>query len=593
MAKKSSNHTKPILKLLWQASQPYKWRRNLALISTVLTVSVGVFVSPLIVSQILESIQHGGAQNINFLWTLVFWFAVSKLWSEIIGWRLVLYLVWTFETAMQRDLYSRIFQKLTSQSLFFHSNRFGGSLVSQTGRLVSSAERFWDMIIWSITPLAISLVGSIIVLSFLFWQYAIFLSIISVLFLITVYFGSKPMAKLSELEAKSSNKISGHLADVVSNILAVKASGAEQSELKDFDKTVKKWRKSSLKSMSKFLQVSTIYSTINTSILVGAVAFSVYAAQSSFISVGAIYLIVSYTTSVARELWNMNNIMRSYNKILGDSKEMVDILSTPAKLVDTSNAKKLNVNHGEIKLKNVTFTHDEGEGDTLFRDFSLNIAPGEKIGLVGSSGSGKTTLTKLLMRFADIDSGEILIDGQDIATVAQSSLRSKIAYVPQEPLLFHRSIHENISYGKPNATDAEIEQAAKQAGAYDFIIKLKDGFNTEVGERGVKLSGGQRQRIAIARAILKNAPILILDEATSALDSESESLIQKSLETLMKNRTSIVIAHRLSTIAKLDRIIVMNEGRIVENGTHSELLNKKHGIYAKLWTRQSGGFIEE
>ena len=244
-------------------------------------------------------------------------------------------------------------------------------------------------------------------------------------------------------------------------------------------------------------------------------------------------------------------------------------------------------------MDKVTFTHDEGQGDTLFHDFSLTVNPGEKIGLVGSSGSGKTTLTKLLLRFADIDSGEIAIDGQDIAEVTQASLREQIAYVPQEPLLFHRSVRENIAYGRPDATDTEIEKAAKKAGAYDFIVNLQDGFDTLVGERGVKLSGGQRQRIAIARAILKNAPILILDEATSALDSESEALIQKSLETLMKNRTSIVIAHRLSTIAKLDRIIVLENGRIVEDGTHDQLLAKKRGVYAKLWARQSGGFIED
>jgi len=224
---------------------------------------------------------------------------------------------------------------------------------------------------------------------------------------------------------------------------------------------------------------------------------------------------------------------------------------------------------------------------------NLRLGCGKRSAVVGASGSGKTTLTKLLLRFADIDSGKITIDGQDISEVTQASLRAKIAYVPQEPLLFHRSVCENIAYGRPDATDTEIEEAAKKAGAYDFIVGLKDGFDTMVGERGIKLSGGQRQRVAIARAILKDAPILVLDEATSALDSESEALIQKSLETLMENRTSIVIAHRLSTIAKLDRIIVLKNGKIVEDGSHDELINKKRGGYAKLWARQSGGFIEE
>ena len=476
--------------------------------------------------------------------------------------------------------------------MFFHANKFGGSLVSQTNKLNGAVERFWDTIIWSILPLVISLVGSIIILSTLLWQYAVFLLIFSIIFSVVVYFGSRPMAKLNETEAKASNKVSGQLADAVSNILAVKSSGAEALEQQRFAKTVTSWRGASLGTMRGLLKVSTVYSTINITIKIGAIAFAIYATQHNIVSVAAVYLIITYTGSVAHELWNMNSIMRSYNRILGDAHDMVEILTTPTTLVDQSDA-KLAVTRGSITMDNVTFTHDEGAGDTLFHDFSLRIQPGEKIGLVGSSGSGKTTLTKLLLRFADIDSGEIAIDAQNIAEVTQASLREQIAYVPQEPLLFHRSVRENIAYGRPDATDAEIEKAAKKAGAYDFIIKLHDGFDTMVGERGVKLSGGQRQRIAIARAILKDAPILILDEATSALDSESEALIQQSLETLMKNRTSIVIAHRLSTIAKLDRIIVLENGRIVEDGSHEQLLAKKCGVYAKLWARQSGGFIED
>ena len=557
-----------------------------------LTLVVTIFVGPLIIAQLLSIIQHNQLHDAKNLWTLIALYGVSELWSSVIGWRLVLYLVWTFETAMQRDLYAQCFNKLTNQTLFFHSNKFGGSLVSQTNKLVGAVESFWDTIIWSILPLVVSLVGSIIVLSTLLWQYALFLLIFSIVFSLVVYYGSKPMAKLTKKEAKSSNKLNGQLADVISNVLAVKSSGAEATEQKFFTKTVNSWRNSSLDVMRGFLKVSTIYSSINMVIKIGAIAFAVYAAQNNLVSVASVYLIITYTGSVAHELWNMNGIMRNYNRIIGNANDMVEILQTPTTLIDKSDL-KLKVTNGEISMDKITFTHDEGQGDTLFHDFSLKIKPGEKIGLVGASGSGKTTLTKLLLRFADIDSGKITIDGQDISEVTQASLRAKIAYVPQEPLLFHRSVRENIAYGRPDATDAEIEEAAKKAGAYDFIIGLKDGFDTMVGERGIKLSGGQRQRGAIARAILKDAPILVLDEATSALDSESEALIQKSLETLMENRTSIVIAHRLSTIAKLDRIIVLKDGKIVEDGSHDELINKKRGVYAKLWARQSGGFIEE
>ena len=589
---KNKPNSKEIFRLFWKTSAPYKHRRNLAIFFAMLTLVVTIFVGPLIIAQLLSIIQHNQLHDSKNLWTLIALYSVSGLWSSVIGWRLVLYLAWTFETAMQRDLYAQCFSKLTNQTLFFHSNKFGGSLVSQTNKLVGAVESFWDTIIWSVLPLVVSLVGSIIVLSTLLWQYALFLLIFSIVFSLVVYYGSKPMAKLTKKEAKASNKLNGQLADVISNVLAVKSSGAEAMEQKFFAKTVSSWRNSSLDVMRGFLKVSTIYSSINMVIKIGAIAFAVYAAQNDLVSVASVYLIITYTGSVAHELWNMNGIMRNYNRIIGNANDMVEILQTPTTLIDKSNS-KLKVTNGKISMDKVTFTHDEGQGDTLFHDFSLDIKPGEKIGLVGASGSGKTTLTKLLLRFADIDSGKIAIDGQDISEVTQASLRAKIAYVPQEPLLFHRSVRENIAYGRPDATDAEIEEAAKKAGAYDFIIGLKDGFDTMVGERGTKLSGGQRQRVAIARAILKDAPILVLDEATSALDSESEALIQKSLETLMENRTSIVIAHRLSTIAKLDRIIVLKNGKIVEDGSHDELINKKRGVYAKLWARQSGGFIEE
>ncbi len=586
-----SKNSKQILALFWQASRPYKWRRNFLLITAALNFLVALFVIPLIIAAFLDLVQNNQLTD-STVWWLIGGYAMAQLWSEVIGWRVVLFLIWTFETAMQRDISAKIFDKITNQTMFFHANKFGGSLVSQTNKLTGSMERFWDNIIWSVFPVVISIVGSVTILWFIFWQYALFLAILSIGFGVAVFFGSRHMAKLNEKEAEASNKISGRLADAFSNVLAVKSSSAEKRELADFQKTVGSWRESSLDLMRAFLKASTVYSSISGLIRIGALAFAVVAAQHNFISIAAIYLIVTYTASVAHNLWNMNGIMRTYNRIIGDSQAMVEILNTPTNLIDQT-SDELTVARGEIIMRDVTFTHDEGEGATLFHDFSLTVQPGEKVGLVGSSGSGKTTLTKLLLRFADIDSGEITVDGQNIAKVTQASLRSQIAYVPQEPLLFHRSVRENIAYAKPDATDAEIEAAAKKAGAYDFIIKLKDGFDTLVGERGVKLSGGQRQRIAIARAILKDAPILILDEATSALDSESEALIQKSLETLMKGRTSIVIAHRLSTIAKLDRIIVLENGRIVEDGSHDQLLTKKRGVYAKLWSRQSGGFIEE
>ena len=588
MAKHASNRA--ILNLFWNTSKPYAWRRNLAVLTAMSNFLIGMFVIPLIIANFLDLVQNGALES-SHAWWLIGGYAIAQLWSEVVGWRVVLYLVWTFESAMQRDLYNQIFSKLTHETMFFHSNKFGGSLVSQSSKLTGAVERFWDKIIWSVLPVVISIVGSVAILWFIFWQYALFLAVLSISFGVAVYFGSRRMIELNEAEADTSNKVSGRLADAVSNMLAIKTSSAENRESDEFSEKVSAWRGSTLATMSNFLKVSTVYSSISAIVRVGALVFAVYAAQNDFVSVASIYLIVTYTATVAQNLWNMNGIMRDYNRVMGDSKEMTEILLHQTKIVDHSD-KTLRATNGEISIDNITYTHDEGSGATLFDNFSLHIKPGEKVGLVGLSGSGKTTLTKLLLRLSDIDSGEILIDQQNIANVTQESLRNTFAYVPQEPLLFHRSIRENIAYGKPDATDKEIERAAKKAEAYNFITKLQDGFDTMVGERGVKLSGGQRQRIAIARAILKDAPILVLDEATSALDSESEKLIQKSLETLMKGRTSIVIAHRLSTIAKLDRIVVLDNGKVLEQGSHTELLDKD-GIYAKLWSHQSGGFIDE
>jgi ATP-binding cassette subfamily B protein len=270
---------------------------------------------------------------------------------------------------------------------------------------------------------------------------------------------------------------------------------------------------------------------------------------------------------------------------------MTELLHREYEVQDPENPKKLVVNDGSIEFRDVSFKYADASDD-VFSSLNLKIKPGEKVGLVGHSGGGKSTLTRLILRFVDINNGQILIDGQDIKQTTQHELRSQIAYVPQEPILFHRTLAENINYGRIDATDKDIKEAAKLAQASQFIEDFPAGYDTLVGERGIKLSGGEKQRVAIARAMLSTAPILLLDEATSALDSKSEKLISKALDELMKNRTTIVIAHRLSTIKKLDRIIVMKDGQIVEDGNH-EALVKNGSHYAELWNHQSGDFLED
>jgi ATP-binding cassette subfamily B protein len=310
------------------------------------------------------------------------------------------------------------------------------------------------------------------------------------------------------------------------------------------------------------------------------------------ISAGTLVMMFTYTYNLTMRFNYFNSMMQRINRALGDAAEMTRVLDEPTLVADDANAKPLAVTEGRIDFENLRFRYpDAPKDDYVFEDLNLHIPAGQRVGLVGRSGSGKTTLTKLLLRLDDVQEGRVLVDGQDVSHCTQQSLRRQVAYVPQVALLFHRSIRENIAYGKPDATDEEIRRAAEEANALEFIERLPDGFDTMVGERGVKLSGGQRQRVAIARAILVDAPILVLDEATSALDSESEALVQGALENLMRGRTSIVVAHRLSTVASLDRIVVLAHGEVVEDGTHHELV-ERGGEYASLWNRQTGGFLE-
>ena len=288
----------------------------------------------------------------------------------------------------------------------------------------------------------------------------------------------------------------------------------------------------------------------------------------------------------------INSMMQRVNRAMGDAAEMTRALDEPRLVEDVRDARELRVTEGAIDFEGLSFRYvDAAEGDYVFEGLDLRVPAGQRVGLVGRSGSGKTTLTKLLLRLSDVQEGRVLVDGQDISRCTQQSLRRQIAYVPQEALLFHRSIRENIAYGRPDATEEEIREAARLANALEFIDRLPAGMDTMVGERGVKLSGGQRQRVAIARAMLADCPILVLDEATSALDSESEAAVQGALENLMRGRTSIVVAHRLSTVAALDRIVVLEGGRVVEDGTHAEL-SRAGGTYESLWDRQTGAFLE-
>lgn len=572
---------------LWRISPRLS---RLMIVTQVLFSILTTTVAPIFVSQLLTHIANGSAA-IATSTGLLAGYAVILFFGDVVSVRLTIAMAYVSESKMQATVTGRVLRHLTSKSLGYHSNRMSGGIVSDSGKLNGSIERFWDTLIFTAVPIATTIVSVCIVLSFIFWQYAVALAVLSIIIITIIIRAQSAIAPISRQVADRSSAMTAYFADVVSNIATVKAFAREKSELRAYDERVTIWRQTNLKEMKNVLFITGTFGVMMMMMNISAFVAAILATQYHIATIGITYLVISYTLNVVSQLWSVAGTTRAYIRIVGDAGPMIATLDDEVELKDPANPEKLKIKEGLITFDNVTFTHDENE-DTLFENFNITIQPGERVGLVGPSGSGKTTLTRLLLRFSDVEEGQILIDGQNISAIAQDDLHSSIAYVSQEPMLFHRTLRENIAYGKADATDAEIRHAAEQANAIEFINKLHDGFETLVGERGVKLSGGQRQRVAIARAILKNAPILVLDEATSALDSESEKLIQDALVKLMKGRTSIVIAHRLSTIAKLDRILLLDNGAITEQGTHSELL-KKDGTYARLWNHQSGGFIED
>ena len=557
---------------------------------------VNNYLPPLVLAVILNKLSRH-EYSANTLWSDFGGYLVLYLVLALIGgtllWRIFDMFYWRLEGKMERAIYQEVFEHLVKQSANFHANQFAGSLVSATNKLAGAYVRLADTILFQVMSLFVGLVFVTVVMSFRAPLYALVLVSFSLVYITASFIVSRPVREHGRRVATAESSQTGTLADALTNVMAIKSFAREVDENKRFEAATKRTY-GELMGMMRAFQRQQIYLSSVTGIM-SAVALAV--AVISVVSFGAnlatAFLIFSYTSSIASQLFTFsNNALRNFNRSFGDANDMIDILALSPEVGDPKQPEKKRIKHGAIEFRNVVFAHD-GSEDALFDSLSLNIAAGEKVGLVGHSGSGKTTFTRLLLRFSDIDNGEILIDGQNIARITQGDLRSSIAYVPQEPLLFHRTIRENIAYGKPQATTEEIENAARQANAHDFIVGLQSGYDTLVGERGVKLSGGQRQRIAIARAILKDAPILVLDEATSSLDSESEALIQDALWKLMEGRTAIVVAHRLSTIQHMDRIVVLERGEIIEQGSHQQLLKRKNGTYAKLWQRQSGGFIEE
>ncbi len=478
------------------------------------------------------------------------------------------------------------FSRLVSADIdFFHSN-MAGYLTSATRQYVDSCvnlvrairDRFTTTVLSIIFPL-----GVILWVDVRLGLVALGLSISQAIYLL---WASNAIGPLRTQSRELYKQNSGRMADVIANILAVRSTAQEHTYIKRIGEGATAEAEVFRQRYARQAKLVAIRECITVTFFLALLWFTVQQMSTGHIRITVAVLVITYTTTILNGIYALSEDLDEHDDLVDKIIPAFEILHRQNAVRDPSRPKKLKKVRGDIQFNNVSFSYSsETDLQSVFQNFSLHIPAGQKVGVVGLSGAGKSTLTKLLLRFNDVDQGEILLDGMDIRSVKQTNLREQMAYVPQEPLLFHASIKENVLLGKPNASVAEVYQALRAAHAWHFVEQLADGVDSIVGERGVKLSGGQKQRIAIARALLRHTPIMILDEATSALDSESEQIIKNSFSHILAGKTAIVIAHRLSTLSEMDRIIVIEKGVCAEDGTHQELL-AKNGIYARLWKRQ-------
>lgn len=494
------------------------------------------------------------------------------------------------EVQAMSNLYTKAFDYLIGHSQHFFTSQFTGTLTRRVGKFKDAFETLLDTIVMQFIPTTIFVVGAIIVLSTQHVWLGAILAVWSVIFVGIQVWLARLRQPLREERSAVDSEVSGATADALSNQSAIVQFASASIESRKVGAVVEKWRRATMRSWNADELIWAVLGLLMITVEIVLLTVAVYLWQRGQLTIGDFVLIQAYLLTTFDRLIGINRDLRRFYDGFANASEMMVILEEEHGIQDAPDASALIVERGSMSFSDVSFSYN----DRLILDaFSTDIRAGEKVALVGPSGAGKSTITKLLLRLYDVTGGVIRVDGQDIRTVTQDSLRRSISFVPQEPVLFHRTLRENIAYGRPDASLEEVIEAAKKAHCHEFISLLPDTYETYVGERGVKLSGGERQRVAIARAILKNAPILVLDEATSSLDSESEALIQDALRSLMEGKTVVVIAHRLSTIMTMDRILVIEGGRIAAEGTHDQLLDEKGGLYHKLWSIQAGGFLKD
>ncbi len=544
---------------------------------------------PLYLKQIIDIVSKNRYEEYSTVLNLVYLIISLKLFIWFIT-RAKEYVMTILLVKSNSILRNKAFEYTLHHSHTFFANSFSGSLAKKINDYSSSFQGIIFQLETVILPLLVQLTGASIIIFSVNKKIGLLFILGSIFIVLYNIVSAILKMKYDKPASDAMSRIVGFNADSISGNNAILVFSAEDHELTLRETVEKSWRK---KKLRQWLFGDTIF-TIQAFLFIlfefFILKYSILGWSLGTVTSGEFVLFQFYVVGSFTYLNSLGFSIRMIYEAYADAREMVEILETPHEVQDVPGAKELTVREGKIVFDKVTFSYNEN--NEALSDLNVEIIPGQKIGLIGPSGAGKSTFVKLLLRFFDVTTGSIQIDGQNIKEVTQDSLHNAIGFVPQDPALFHRSLMDNIRYGRRDATDEEVVEASKKAHAHEFISSLPEGYNTLVGERGIKLSGGERQRVAIARAILKNAPILVLDEATSALDSESERLIQDALNVLMEGKTVMVIAHRLSTIQHMDRILVIDQGCIIEDGDHKKLLKNKKSLYKKLWDLQAGGFIE-